>query len=1405
MSQVEDVPIDTDAFFAQFEQNPLCQFPARSPKTDRLPSRPDSALGQSSQGSVSTAPSVQFNGDDDVNDHGNSMVEGSVVSLRTDSGTHPVIRPSEGWHQVMEEDAGELADIFRPTQLENMFDPQPESPELTPVVPARQLAPSALRHELRVQPATPSTNGSVNSARSVVDLGSGDFISQTSNPLTPELVGLNVPVATASSITSGSLDTVTVIPRTPSSFRSPDMPAHITPTSSIPSINPSPTDRDLRINVQQLLRFDFNSTTQERMLAMIDRLDATATVDNSPVRATRNGAGPSPLHSNDSPGSLRPKPRTHLSHRRVNFDDPPTASIHRYSHQLSATSSTSQSSQCGGGRPGVAQVNGRPGPSPRGAGSTARSGRGSLPRAQQLFTASGPLSLFHSPPALAPSNARGQPGRPVLESSGDDNNASGQSAPGATTGLTFPSDIDQLSSISASKPQSLRAREARAAPASAVPTTQIVPIRAPSGQGILPPLLPYPKLPGLAEENWTRPPPPAPAAAAGKRVRLPTPTVDSSDSLGSALQLQDTHNPASLVTASSSMSTSSVPATNPITATAAAALKTPETPVKPLVVLPTISTPGMHRITPGNLGCAIPERVGDMRYDKVKCRWVRVRVPAGGHRAHPSPQYPNGEDHDARSPTTAGRGEPCFDTDSYPSLFQSGNTSTSATNTTTTGESSSGLAENDGQGVVPGTNAQLLMTPRPLDTAASMSLIESPDPFQSIDDLQSSLDGDDRLPCTSPTAPVNRPSTPARPSPAGYPPPKKGLLPSSRVPVTAPSPRITTNATATPALPPVTPTPIHRPLASEDLSAAVPTPQRSRPPVPRLQNQPPTSSQVVAVDARTRHIQITTTHAEPGSGAPGHLRTVSVASTRQQYHSYQVPAGSADSTNATVSTSAAALVPSPSISARPAQLLLSSVFHLPEGSTWDLRGRHLISLTDLAPYIGDVEDLDLSDNCLTTVDVALPAVTRLVAARNRLTALPALNPDPSNWWSHLEHLDVSHNRLTNLDALAGLRHLRTLRADGNQVRSLADLGRLPRLLTLSMRGNHLEFIDLDPTVCPRLEQLDLAQNRITSVPAIDQFPRLKLLNLDSNDLGCFHLNGPARQLRTLRISDNPRLGCSHDMGAPQSAVRSCAHSGALSDRPCPWRSCAFLWTYYFPHLKTFYADDSGVNVFLATFYPIVCPMNPTHTTDYAPPPVAHLPSAITSPMPGTAGVAAPGAAASPSLPTRYIWHDLRNLSLRQTHLGSISHPVSPHLPQLSPARPRPHSRPHSYYRQHHQLLPLVIDWEAIPLISNLYLSGTDCQPALTLDQRPFTLPNLVQLELRGCGITVHPTRFCLRFPHMKRLDLRDNPIPELTKGAESKGLVSDRAAMASSGRAGRAPPSGRLAAVKSDAEPIHSN
>ncbi|KAJ7695714.1 hypothetical protein B0H17DRAFT_1055320 [Mycena rosella] len=184
-------------------------------------------------------------------------------------------------------------------------------------------------------------------------------------------------------------------------------------------------------------------------------------------------------------------------------------------------------------------------------------------------------------------------------------------------------------------------------------------------------------------------------------------------------------------------------------------------------------------------------------------------------------------------------------------------------------------------------------------------------------------------------------------------------------------------------------------------------------------------------------------------------------------------------------------------------------------STVDLSGRRLESAARLKEFLPALDALNLNANQLSWLSGVPGGVRTLSVASNRLTGVTS--------YSHLlnlENLDISGNEVDSLRQLACLRHLRELRADGNAIESVEGLERMDGLMKLSLEGNQLRELEVEGFRWTRLEMLNVSGNRLERVSGLAGLQSLAALNVDNNLLGTLDVGGAMPRLRILRASGN---------------------------------------------------------------------------------------------------------------------------------------------------------------------------------------------------------------------------------------------------------------------------------------------
>ncbi|KAF9267601.1 hypothetical protein L218DRAFT_920669 [Marasmius fiardii PR-910] len=189
--------------------------------------------------------------------------------------------------------------------------------------------------------------------------------------------------------------------------------------------------------------------------------------------------------------------------------------------------------------------------------------------------------------------------------------------------------------------------------------------------------------------------------------------------------------------------------------------------------------------------------------------------------------------------------------------------------------------------------------------------------------------------------------------------------------------------------------------------------------------------------------------------------------------------------------------------------------HWEQLSAIDLSGKNIESAARLKEFLPRLNSLKLNNNLLSWLSGVPGTVRTLSVSSNSLTSLTSYHH-----LLNLENLDISGNEIESLSQLSCLRHLRELKADRNQITSTEGLENLDGLVKLSLQGNLIRPIDLGRHRWSRLEMLNLSHNRLDSISELASLPSLIVLNLDNNSLDTVEFGGNMPRLRIFRASGN---------------------------------------------------------------------------------------------------------------------------------------------------------------------------------------------------------------------------------------------------------------------------------------------
>jgi Leucine-rich repeat (LRR) protein len=167
--------------------------------------------------------------------------------------------------------------------------------------------------------------------------------------------------------------------------------------------------------------------------------------------------------------------------------------------------------------------------------------------------------------------------------------------------------------------------------------------------------------------------------------------------------------------------------------------------------------------------------------------------------------------------------------------------------------------------------------------------------------------------------------------------------------------------------------------------------------------------------------------------------------------------------------------------------------------------------------------INLSDNKLSNVEVLweIPHILKLELQKNSITSLEVF--DRTNVLLFLQHLNLKNNRIKQLSSIQ-LPRLEQLLLAGNQIEKVVDFSHHENLQLLELRNNKLTSLQGIANL-PALKELYAADNKISSIEGLKNLPSLTKLHLRKNKISKFTSetvpNLPALQYLNLRENDIP--------------------------------------------------------------------------------------------------------------------------------------------------------------------------------------------------------------------------------------------------------------------------------------------
>ena len=201
----------------------------------------------------------------------------------------------------------------------------------------------------------------------------------------------------------------------------------------------------------------------------------------------------------------------------------------------------------------------------------------------------------------------------------------------------------------------------------------------------------------------------------------------------------------------------------------------------------------------------------------------------------------------------------------------------------------------------------------------------------------------------------------------------------------------------------------------------------------------------------------------------------------------------------------------------------------------------------------NLEQLTLTNQKIESIEFLRPlkSLQSLNLGRNQITDAEVLTE-----MTTLRSLDLSQNQLWNDAPIRGLTELRLLNLSSNRFTTAASIGKLTKLENLDLSSNALYGVETDPaSVFQALKILRLEQNDLRNayIQLLDgtHFPALEELSLANNKITRVETFATLLSLQNLNLDDNKITGGLQALKPLTSLKRLSARYNLLSDLACP--------------------------------------------------------------------------------------------------------------------------------------------------------------------------------------------------------------------------------------------------------------
>ena len=181
-----------------------------------------------------------------------------------------------------------------------------------------------------------------------------------------------------------------------------------------------------------------------------------------------------------------------------------------------------------------------------------------------------------------------------------------------------------------------------------------------------------------------------------------------------------------------------------------------------------------------------------------------------------------------------------------------------------------------------------------------------------------------------------------------------------------------------------------------------------------------------------------------------------------------------------------------------------------------MKFKDLTSIPKEIRELQHLEHLDLSRNKISKIENLRPLVKlkKLNFCENSIKQIEKIDT-----LVELRELDLSDNQISIIQALYDLRRLEVLNLNNNQISKIEGIDRLKDLVILKLNGNPIEKIE-NLSELRQLETLMLAKTKIRKIEGLNRLKNLRELNLALNQITVIENLDENKLLKTINLNDN---------------------------------------------------------------------------------------------------------------------------------------------------------------------------------------------------------------------------------------------------------------------------------------------